>query len=161
MAQLTYGHVEGPGKGREYPIAASQYFHRLGGKFVLINSAGNASLLGSLNTYVAGWMEAPRDEFSGLKNSWMSDTTAKADKGFVIYGLEDVFEMPANQTAASVNATCVGHSAHPHNTGATYALIQQCKIDPAAAASVLVIVDYDSVNKTVFVKMKPHTKQAV
>ena len=41
MAEIKYGWVKGPHKGVEYPIAASQYFHRRGGHFVYADTAGN------------------------------------------------------------------------------------------------------------------------
>jgi hypothetical protein len=159
MAEIRYGLREGPGKGREYPVAASQYMHRRGGHFVFLNGAGHASTCATGTAKVMGWAETPKDA-SG-KNSWKSSSTAGADKVFIITGLENAFEIPADEAKASVNATRIGKGAKIIESGATYAKIQKAKSGCGDAASPLSIVDFDSTNKTYFVKIKPNALQAV
>lgn len=159
MAEIRYGLREGPGKGREYPVAASQYFGRRGGHFVNLDSAGNADSCATGATYVAGWAETPKDA-SG-KNAWKSSSTAGADKVFIITGLENTFEIPADENKASVNATQIGAGAKIVEAGATYSTIQKAKSGCGDAASPLSIVDIDTVNRTYFVKIKPNALQAV
>lgn len=153
--ELRYGHVEGPGKGKELPMAASQYFARRGGKFAYLSS-GRLTCNATITAAVAGWVVTPKDATG--KNAWMSSA---GDKCFCIRGLEDVFEMPAYEANASVNATAIGMSGLPWNVGATYAMVQYCNIKPGKAASPLTIVDVDTVNRTVLVKIKPKAMQAV
>ncbi len=160
MAEIRYDHREGPGKGREYPAAANQYFARRGGKLVYLSAAGKVTLCASNANEVMGWAVTPKDATG--KSAYK---TGSSDKLFVIYGIDDVYEMPANEAAASVNASCIGMSARPYTTGATYAMVQYAQLDPVSAtstaASPLSVVDYDATNKTVFVKIKPARKQAV
>jgi len=152
---IKYGWMEGPGKGKEVPVAASQYFNRLGGHFVYINSAGHAAEVNS--TYYAnifGWADTQKDA-SG-KSSWKSSSTAAADKVFVITGVENKFWMPISNAHASANATILGKSALIQNTGATYTLIQ--KVGTAyntAASGVLLIHDYDASEDLALVSINP------
>jgi hypothetical protein len=159
MAEIRYGHREGPGKGREYGVAASQYISRRGGKFVKLGAPGHVTACASADTLVAGWAETPKD--ADGYNAWKSSGTAGADKVFVIYGLEDVFEMPCDESKASLCATYIGMGAKIVTSGSTYTTIQYAKIGTGTAASPLTIVDIDTTNKTVFVKIKPASKQAI
>lgn len=165
MAEIKFGHVEGPGQGREYPVAASQYFARRGGKFVYLNS-GNVTLCASGSTKVMGWAESPKDT-SGA-NSWVSSASAGADKVFVVYGMDDVFELPFHEGNASIAVTLIGAGAGivnatiGDNTGAntTPAAGTAQYAKTGTTASPLSIVDVDTVNKTVKVKIKAGNKQA-
>lgn len=161
MAEVRYGHVEGPGKGREYELAASQYFHRLGGKFVYGSANGRVTMCASTNTKVRGWAVAGKHT-SGY-DSWMSSSTAGNDKVFVIYGVDDVFEMPYHGTATVLlihkglgilNAT--GTSTGETTIGYT---TKQYAFYGAATASPLECVDVDTDNSTVKVKIKASAKQ--
>ena len=159
MAEIRYGHRNGPGKGREYPVAASQYFGRRGGKFCYL-SAGNLTVAASGTDAITGWAETPKDTTG--KNCWVSSATAGKDKVFVISGLEDVFEMPCNETIASLAVTFIGRACgcFEGGTNATYLTQQEARLgDPIA--SPLSIVDVDLTNKTVFVKIKPAKLMAV
>lgn len=152
---IRYGLAEGPGKGKEVPVAADQYFYRRGGHFVYINSAGHAAECNS--TYYAnifGWAETPKDT-SG-KSAWKSSATAAADKVFVITGEDNKFWMPINNADASAEATILGKSALIKNTGATYALIQKVSTCYNTAASgVLLIHDYDADHDLALVSINP------
>jgi len=155
MAEMKYGLREGPGKGKEYPVAASQYFHRRGGHFCWVNSAGHVCVASAINsaTPLIGWAEVPKDA-SG-KNSWKSSSTAGADKVFVITGLENIFELPIDKSAASANATIVGKGAGISDANATYTMIQKAYYYATAASCNLLIHDYDKTNQTVRVSIKP------
>jgi len=169
MSEIAYGWREGPGKGREIGIAASQYFHRRGGHFVYIDSSGDVNLCGSVNVTVGyslntaassvyGWLETPKD--TDGYNSWKSSGTAGNDKAFVIYGLEDVFEIPAADTTTA-SLSYIGRHAAINLSGAdgTYNRTQTAKYYGTAASTCLEIVDADEANQTVFVKIKPAYKQ--
>ena len=159
MTEIRYQRVEGEGSGREYPVAASQYFHRLGGKFVYLN-AGNVTLCASDSTEIAGWANVPKCT-TGY-NSWKSSGTAEEDKVFVTYGLDDVYEMPYdNTTNASLAASLIGAGADTLDTSTTYTLIQKARYHATAASNLLDIVDVDTVNTTVRVKIRPTKKQNI
>lgn len=152
MAEIRYGYREGAGKGKEYKIATDQYFHRLGGHFVYDNSAGEM-VLATTNTGatpIVGWLQAPKDT-SGY-NSWKSSS---GDKGFVITGLDNRFEIPVDKSVASANATLVGKGAVTNTTGTTYDMKQQAAYKATAASCNLIIHDYDSDNQTVLVSIRP------
>ena len=163
MAEIRYGHVEGPGKGREYKVAADQYFGRLGGKFCyLADGTGHVTAASSTATFLFGWVDTPKD--ASLKNAWKSSSTAGADKVFVIYGVDDKFEIPyqtAQGVASCLATSLLGEAAEIDITGATYSTIMKCgKVaDPAASQAVLVIYDVDETNDTVIVGIRPEKRQ--
>jgi hypothetical protein len=154
MAEIRYGWREGSGKGKEYPMADAQYIARRGGKFVYLNAVGNATLCTSGSTKVFGWVETEKDDPG--KNAWKSST---GDKEFIMYDLDAVFEMPALQTSASLAASWCGKGAAIETTGATYDMVQGARVG-GGVASPLSVVDVDTTNNTVFVKVKSTNKQA-
>jgi hypothetical protein len=133
------------------------YFHRLGGHFVKITE-GNATLCASGDAVVAGWAVTPKQTTG--KQSWKGGGK-EADSLFVIYGLEDVFELPVNEGNASIAASWIGQGAGLVNSGATHAMKQYAKIGGSVTASPVSIVDVDTDAKTVFVKIKPSKRQAI
>ena len=152
---IKYGWMEGPGKGKEVPMGASQYFYRRGGHFVSMSAAGVASLITTAadSQNVFGWVESPKDD-SG-KSAWASSSTAGADKCFVITGKENKFWMPVSNADASANATIVGKYAQITSAGATYALIQKvgdCNF--TAASGSLLVHDYDASEDLALVSIK-------
>lgn len=153
-AFLKLGHVEGKGKGREVPIAASQYFHFRGGRFVYLSGGeGNASLCASGTANTAGWLVGFKQDSgkAGFKSGGNS-----VDKGFLINGYDDVFAIRPNEAFASMAASWVGKGMCIVNTGATYGLIQKAKFGAGSTASQLACVDVDVANKILFVKIKNH-----
>ena len=159
MAELRYGQVEGSGDGREYPVAASQYFHRRGGKFVYL-SAGHVNLCASGATGIFGWCDSPKHA-TGY-DAYLSSSTAGKDKLFVVYGKDFVAEMPYHGTASAlligekvgiVNAT----SATAPNGSVGYTTMQMADI--GTTATPLEVVDVDATNNTVMVKIKSTGKQ--
>lgn len=157
VTSLRYGHREGPGKGREVPIMANQYFHRLGGHFVKLRE-GNATLCATGDAVVAGWAVTPKQD--DARESWAGGGK-EVDSVFVIYGLEDVFELPVLEKNASLAASWIGQGAALVTSGATYAMKQYAKIGGSVTASPVSIVDVDTTAKTVFVKIKPSKRQAI
>ena len=149
MAELRYGHVEGPGKGREYPMAADQYIARRGGKFVYL-SGGEVTLCASGTGYPIGWVESSKDD-SGY-NCWRS---VSGDTGFVIYDSNAVFEMPVNESAASLAASQIGLAFKLVESNATYTYIQKALVGNTSVAGGVRVVDVDTDNKTVRVKLHP------
>lgn len=150
--ELRYGLVEGSGKGREIPIATTQYFHRQGGKFVYMN-LGNASLCSSANL-PAGWLFMPKQDAG--KDGWKS---VSGDTAMVVYGDPDnVFEVPVKEYAASLAASQIGLCFKIVHVGATYAMKQYAKV-ANTTASPLLVVDVDTTNKTARVKIHPKYRQ--
>jgi hypothetical protein len=158
MTEIRYGLREGPGRGREIKLAADQYFHRRGGHFVYL-ADGAVTLCASPGALVAGWAESPKD--TAGKSSWKSSATAGDDKLFIITGLDNVFEIPADESKASCAASMIGEPAKIVETGATHSMIQKAKPGTTNTGSSLSIVDYDSTNKTYFVRIKPDSLQAI
>jgi len=153
MAEIRYGHVEGPGKGKEYPMAASQAFHRRGGKFVYA-VAGDMTRCATAVAVVSGWAVTPKD--ASATNFWTSSSTAGSDLVFVIQGLEDVFELPVDEGNASLAASYFNRGA---GLVINSAGVQVAKLGGVAASPVS-IVDIDTDNKTVRVKIKPSAQLA-
>jgi hypothetical protein len=155
MAEIRYGWREGSGKGKEYSCAADQYFYRRGGKFVYLDD-GYVKLCATDTDQIMGWAETPKD--ADGYNCWKSSS---GDKVFVMYDQDAVFEMPADESNASLCATWLGGAGVGIvNANATYTLTQKAKYG-TVTGSPLTVVDYDSINKTVFVKIKPSCRQAI
>jgi len=160
---IRAGHITGGGKGREYPVAASQYFARRGGKFCYL-TAGDITACATGTNAIMGWAQTPKDATS--KNAWKSSGTASNDKIFVITGLEDEFVLPVNEGNASIAASHIGKGAGLVNAGsnATYAVMQEAKIGKGSScglqASPVVITDVDVINKMVKVKIKVTSRQS-
>jgi hypothetical protein len=152
---VRYGWVEGDGKGREYPVAADQYFAARSGKFVRVNSVGHVYLATTLGTQAYGWAETPKN--ADGKAAWKSSATAGADKVFVIYGPTNKFEMPVDKSVASANATLVGKGGNITQTAAnaTYGQVQYFAYRATVASTCLEVYDYDKTNQTVVVGIRP------
>lgn len=158
MAELAMGWREGPGKGKEYPVAASQYFHRRGGHFVYVDSSGNVTLCrgydagdGAGTRRVFGWAEVPKD--AAGKNSWKSSTTAAADKVFVITGLDNRFEVPLSVVPTATTLGKYGRVAT--YTTATYATRQRIQPTLTATLAEFIIYDVDISASTALVGVNP------
>jgi len=157
MAEIRYGHREGPGKGKEYPVAASQTFYRRGGKFCYLDSTGAAVVKSSSSTNatrIMGWAEIPKD--AAGYTYWTSSSTAKADKVFVITPTpSDIFEMPCKDTSLSASSIGLG--------AAIIAVsgVQKADIANTASTEVLTVVGFDNDNDTVLVRVKSKYLQSV
>lgn len=151
-SRVRMGHVEGPGKGREYPMAADQYIARRGGKFVYL-SGGEVTLCAS-NIDPIGWVVSSKDD-SG-KSAWKS---VSGDYNFVIDGLNDVFEMPVADAVASLAASQIGLVFKVDQVGATYAMVQKAIVSNSTDTVGVKVVDVDTDEKIVQVKMHPEYSQ--
>jgi hypothetical protein len=100
---LKYGCITPNAKGREYPVAASQYFCHAGGHWVYLDSSGHVTLAITATTYLFGWAVSPAGVGAGAAGSayWLSSATAGADKVFVITDPTAEFCMPADATATA------------------------------------------------------------
>ena len=157
--QVRFGLVEGSGKGREVALAPNQYLHRAGGHFVRLRPNGMATLCasttGDVNVY--GWVESPK-QADGYE-AWKGSSTAKADSAFCYYADPDnVFEIPADEAGASVNATWLGRGVGLKLSGSTYTIKQKAK-RATKVASTLIVVGFDKAAKTVLVKVKQTKRQ--
>ena len=157
MAEIRFGKREGQRGGKEYPVAADQYFQRRGGHLVTIVdghiylSASKAALRGD---GLLGWAETPKD--AAGYNYWKSSSTAGADSVFVHTSVDNVYEMPwYGSVGASLTATLIGRGAELICTPLTSAN-QMARI--GKVASPITIVDVDTDNTTVFVRIKPGSK---
>ena len=155
MSEIRYGHREGPGKGKEYPVAASQTFYRRGGHFCYLDSAGAVTRASSnAATTIMGWVETPKDA-AGLAY-WTSSSTAKADKVFVVRCTQgDVFELPCKDT--SLTATSLGKGAALIIASG----VQKADIGNTASIEMLTVVGYDDDNDTMLVSVKAKYVQNV
>jgi len=157
MAEIRFGHREGPGKGKEYPVAASQTFYRRGGKFCYLDSTGAVVVKSSSSTCatrIMGWAEIPKD--AAGYDYWTSNSTAKVDKVFVITPTQsDIFEIPCKDT--SLTASYLGHGA------AIIAVsgVQKADLDNTASTEVLTVVGFDDDNDTVLVRVKSRYLQNI
>ena len=159
MAEIKMGLRTGKGHGREYPVAANQYFQRRGGHLVTLVdgavtlSASKAALRGD---GLAGWAEVPKDSVA-TTGYWKSSSTAKEDKVFVITDMDAIYEMPYDGHTASLTASLIGRGCDlvctPLSTG-----LQKARI--GKVASPIYIVDVDTDNLTVSVKIKASKKIA-
>jgi len=148
--EIKFGLREGRGTGKEYPVAANQYFHNRGGRFVYLD-AGNVTLAASDTTTIMGWADAPK-QASGYQ-AWKSSSTAEKDKVFVVTNLDGVFELPwDNSLGASLAASLIGAGVGLNNSGSTYTTKQLARY--GATATPLKLVDVDTENTTAFVRIK-------
>ena len=160
MAEIRFGHREGPGKGKEYPVAASQTFYRRGGHFCYLDSTGAVTLANCNSaTSIFGWVETPKD--AAGYTYWTSDSTAKVDKVFVIFPTQnDIFEMPCVDN--SLTATNIGRGA----AVVVRSGIQKADLSNTASAPMLTVVgisrDTDtSATYNVLVRVKSKSVQDV
>jgi len=151
---LRYGWVEGDGKGREIKVAADQYVHRQGGKFVRIDSTGAVVLATTISSVLHGWAEVPKH--ADGKDAWKSSSTAGNDKVFVIYGGgNNKFEIPNSATESAACATLIGKGGAIQTYGATYAMIQKFAYKATAASCCFTCYDFNASNNTVIVGIRP------
>ena len=110
MASLKYGCVTPNAKGREYPVAASQFFPHEGGAFVYLDGSGHILFGLTATATLFGYAIVPAGVGVGAAGStyWKSSATAGADKMFVITDIDAEFVVPGN---ATVTAAMAGNAA--------------------------------------------------
>lgn len=154
MTEIIHGIRGGTkGAGREYKVAADQYFQRRGGKFVTI-AAGKISLCASNNrgAGVLGWANTPKD--TAGQDYWKSSSTDGKDKVFVYTDLDMIYEMPYS-SSTGLDASLLGRGLDIAATPLTSA-VQSAYI--GKVASPIVCVGIDKSASTVYVKIKPANK---
>jgi hypothetical protein len=138
---IKYGYAEGPGKGREILVRASNYFHRRGGHFVCADTNGAASLITTEDTgKILGWLESPKDSVTASE-TWMA-VAAGTDTAFVIMDTDSKFWV---KYGGAVNATLIGKGADLTTSGSGGNMIQKVTNAGCLNATALVrIYDYDN-----------------
>jgi len=140
--QIKYGWAEGPGKGREIKIRASNYFHRRGGHFVVADANGAASVITAEDKgKILGWVETPKDS-NTASETWMA-AAAGTDKAFVIMDTDSKFWI--KYVSGAVNATLIGKGADLTTNGSGGNMIQTITNAGCLNATALVrIYDFDN-----------------
>lgn len=106
---LKYGPIQSGLKGREYPVAASQYFDRNGGAFVYLDGSGHVTGALTATGTLLGWAVVPGGVGAGTDTAeWKSSATAGADSIFVITDDNAEYFVPTDgtMTAAQVGNAC-------------------------------------------------------
>lgn len=105
---MKYGCIKGNISSKQYPVAASQYFHRNGGAFVYLDASGHVTLALTATATLFGYAIAPQSPNAVSAGSssdyWKSSATAGADYVSVITDLNAEFLVPADATAAASDA---------------------------------------------------------
>ena len=150
MSELKYGYAYGGHTGVEIPVAASEYFNRQGGHFVIASSnTGYAELADVTATHLFGYAEVPKDA-TGY-NAWVSSSTAGHDKVFVITDPTAVYAMTI-ETGASIVQALVGDNLDLVESGATYTLKQYVD-GTTGTTNVLTVLKVDVENDILYVKI--------
>ena len=150
MAEVRFGNVEGSGKGREYSCATGQTFYRRGGKFVKL-VGGYVKNVASDAATIVGWLETPKDTAG---QSYYKTSTTVNEKLFVVYANdENIFEIPNAST--SVAATAIGRVARIKDVSG----VQKAELTASPTQSALSVVDVDTTNNTLMVKVISGNRQ--
>jgi len=105
MASIKYGCITPNVTGREYPVAAAQYFRHDGVNAVYLDGSGHVTLGLSATATLKGIAIVPKGRGAGTSdNYWKSSATAAADSVFVITDLEAEYLLPADDTATAAMA---------------------------------------------------------
>lgn len=114
MASIKYGCITPNVSGREYPVAASQFFYHDGVNAVYLDGSGHVTLALTATTTLKGIAIVPKGRGAGSSDSyWKSNATAAVDKIFVITDPNAEYLLPAGGTAAgdtTVTAAMAGNA---------------------------------------------------
>lgn len=138
---LKMGHVEGPIRGREYPLAANTVLCRRSGRFVRINAAGNIYVATVVSSHLFGWADAPKD--GANRDSFKSSSTEAGDQVFVYTSPEDKFEIPNNQTATTCTKSLIGKGGSVSATQHSATNVQKFTYKSTAASCMLIVHDFN------------------
>jgi hypothetical protein len=135
MASLKYGCISPNPKGREYPVAASQYFPHASGAFVYLDGSGHVTMAITATATLFGYAITPAGRGAGASDSyWLSSATAGADKLFVITDLANaLFAVPATTTVTAAMAGNAGDI-----VGVNDGTVQQADTDTSTTDVLLV-----------------------
>jgi len=102
MAHLIYGCKTPKANGKEYPVAASQYFRHDGVNAVYLDGSGHVLLGLTATATFLGFAIVPKGRGVGASDAyWLSSATAGKDKIFVITDPEAKFLVPGNITVTA------------------------------------------------------------
>jgi len=105
MAHLKYGCKTPNAAGKEYPVAASQYFRHDGVNAVYLDSSGHVTLALTNTATLKGIAIVPKGRGAGASDDyWLSSSTAGKDKVFVITDPNAKFLAPADDTVTAAMA---------------------------------------------------------
>jgi len=105
MAHLIYGCKTPKANGKEYPVAASQYFRHDGVNAVYLDGSGHVLLGLTATTTLKGVAIVPKGRGVGASDAyWLSSATAGKDKIFVITDPGAQFLAPADDTVTAAMA---------------------------------------------------------
>lgn len=105
MASIKYGCITPNVVGREYPVAASQYFYHDGVNAVYLDSSGHVTLALTATATLKGIAVVPKGRGAGSSDSyWLSNATAGVDKIFVITDPNAEYLLPADATVTAAMA---------------------------------------------------------
>lgn len=105
MASIKYGCITPNVVGREYPVAASQYFRHDGVNAVYLDGSGHVTLALTATATLKGIAVVPKGRGAGSSDSyWLSNATAAVDKVFVITDLGAEYLLPADDTVTAAMA---------------------------------------------------------
>lgn len=105
MASIKYGCITPNVVGREYPVAASQYFRHDGVNAVYLDGSGHVTLALTATATLKGVAVVPKGRGAGSSDSyWLSNATAAVDKVFVITDLGAEYLLPADDTVTAAMA---------------------------------------------------------
>lgn len=164
--EIRYGFREGPGKGKEYPVKASQIFHRRGGCFCHIDSNGSIVAATQTPTGTAhplfGWADVPKDKTN--QDYWKA--AANTDDGFpskvfVITGIENRFEIPFDVASGTLSAALIGGGCTLASANMNATNIQKAYYQGTAASCQFIIYDVDTNASTVLLGLKGDMIQSV
>lgn len=114
MASIKYGCITPNVVGREYPVAASQFFRHDGVNAVYLDGSGNVLLAVSATATLKGVAIVPKGRGAGSSdNYWKSNATAAVDSVFVITDLDAEYLLPAGYTTiadTTITAALAGNA---------------------------------------------------
>lgn len=155
--EIKFGCTSDDVQGFTLPVAAEQYFHRMGGHFVYTDATGAVTLAATPIGTLLGWAEVPKD--AAGYNAWKSSATAKADSVFVITDPSAVYAIPVTESTASLTASLVGDCADLVLAGSTYTIKQTLNLG-VSTRDYLRIEAIDKVNKIAYVRINYAKYQA-
>ena len=151
---VRYGYRYGGTQGMVVNATSSVYLNRRGANFCTFGS-GYIAMCASNSTTIGGWA-------MGEKETTINQAVqmgAQGEELFVVTDPTAVFEVPVDESAASLAASCIGEAAYVAESGGTTTTYKQkAKLGAAgvsAASALLFIRDVDTTNKTAFVSINP------
>ena len=151
---VRYGYRYGGTQGIVVNATSSVYLNRRGANFCTFGS-GYVAMCASDSTTIGGWA-------MGEKETTINQAVQMGGAGeelFVVTDPTAVFEIPADQSAASVAASQIGEACYIAESGGTTTTYKQkgkIGITGVAAASALLFIrDVDIENDSLFVSINP------